>query len=39
MPKVGDTISRKLQDGDEVLVNRQPTLSSTSILKHEVKIK
>lgn len=39
MLQEGDIVVRMLMDGDAVLVNRQPTLSQTSILLHTVKVK
>ncbi|KAK4291239.1 hypothetical protein Pmani_035924 [Petrolisthes manimaculis] len=34
----GDLVRRYLNDGDEVMVNRQPTLAKTNILFHVVRI-
>lgn len=34
----GDIVRRCLTDGDEVMVNRQPTLAKTNILFHKVRI-
>lgn len=34
----GKTVYRHLEDGDTLLVNRQPTLHSVSLLGHQVKI-
>lgn len=36
--RVGDTVYRKLRDGDTVLLNRQPTLHKASMLAFKAKI-
>lgn len=36
--QVGDTVERQLIEGDDVAVNRQPTLAKNSIISHKVKI-
>jgi DNA-directed RNA polymerase beta' subunit len=36
--QIGDTVERKLQDGDIVLLNRQPTLHKGSMLAQRIKI-
>ena len=33
---VGDTIERPLQNGDHVVINRQPTLHKMSMMAHRV---
>lgn len=37
--QIGDTVERKLQDGDIVLLNRQPTLHKGSMMAFNVKIR
>jgi DNA-directed RNA polymerase III subunit RPC1 len=37
--KIGDVVERQLQNGDYVLLNRQPTLHSGSIIAHKVVIR
>jgi len=37
--EVGDIVERHLQDGDYVIINRQPTLHSGSMLGHQVVIR
>ena len=37
--RLGDTVERKLIDGDVVLLNRQPTLHKGSMLAHEIVIR
>ena len=37
--KIGDVIERQLQNGDYVLLNRQPTLHAGSIIAHKVVIR
>lgn len=36
--QIGSTVNRYLQDGDLVIINRQPTLHRSSIMAHRVKI-
>ena len=38
MLEIGDTVHRKLKDGDPVLLNRQPTLHKGSMMTHKIKI-
>ena len=38
IPRIGDTVERQLEDGDVVLVNRQPTLYKYSIVGNRVKL-
>ena len=35
---IGDIVERHLQDGDPVLLNRQPTLHKQSMMGHKAKI-
>lgn len=35
-PRVGDTVHRWMQNGDWILINRQPSLHGPSIMGHEV---
>lgn len=37
--QIGDTVERKLQDGDVVMLNRQPTLHSGSIQAFNIKVR
>ena len=37
--KIGDVVERKLQDGDIVLLNRQPTLHKASMMAQEVVVR
>ena len=37
--RLGDTVERKLKDGDIVLLNRQPTLHKGSMLAHEIVVR
>lgn len=36
--RIGDVVERHLMEGDDVVVNRQPTLAKNSIICHKVKI-
>ena len=37
-PRIGDVLERQMQDGDIVIVNRQPTLRSESMMAFKAKI-